>query len=76
MGELEYADCLESMEQADELMYDKSFQLPSHRVLAVAHLTPMFRARQSIYCLSEDLGVSLYTYDKRIPHVYPDSVPP
>jgi hypothetical protein len=39
MGELEYADCLESMEQADELMYDKSFQLPSHRVLAVAHLT-------------------------------------
>jgi hypothetical protein len=76
MGELEYADCLESMEQADELMYDKSFQLPSHRVLAGAHLTRCSGHDSQFIALSEDLGVSLYTYDKRIPHVYPDSVPP
>ncbi len=75
-GELSFTECLELIENAEALMFEKSFQIASHRVLAVAHRTQCSGYDSQFISLSEDLGVKLFTYDKKILDVYPESLKP
>ncbi|MGC6427697.1 MAG: type II toxin-antitoxin system VapC family toxin [Akkermansiaceae bacterium] len=57
---------------ACELMEDCSYDLPAQRILATARRTSCTAYDSQYVCLAEDLGVKLYTYDKRVLTNCPD----
>lgn len=52
--------------KAFALMDDRSYEIPPERVLSVARRTQCSGYDSQYIALAEDLGVPLYTYDKRI----------
>lgn len=56
----------ERLDRAITLMDGCSFEIPSKRVLAIARRTRCSGYDSQYIALAEDLGIPLYTYDKRI----------
>ncbi|MEM6822702.1 MAG: type II toxin-antitoxin system VapC family toxin [Verrucomicrobiota bacterium] len=61
-----------TLELACELMEGQSYDLPAQRVLSTARRTGCSAYDSQYVCLAEDLGLKLFTYDKRILKVCPE----
>lgn len=57
---------------ACEAMEGRSYDIPAQRILSVARRTGCSAYDSQYVCLAEDLGVSLYTYDREILNKCPD----
>ncbi len=66
----EIADATLSL--ACELMEGRSYDLPAQRILATARRTSCSAYDSQYVCLAEDLGLKLFTYDKRVIANCPD----
>ena len=55
-----------TLELACELMEGQSYDLPAQRVLSTARRTGCSAYDSQYVCLAEDLGLQLFTFDKKV----------
>ena len=55
-----------TLELACELMEGKSYDLPAQRVLSTARRTGCSAYDSQYICLAEDLGLKLFTFEKKV----------
>lgn len=65
-GNLEAEESVEVLEDALALMEEGSYEVPPERVLSTARQTGCSAYDSQYITLAQDLGLSLYTFDRRI----------
>jgi predicted nucleic acid-binding protein len=72
-GMLSSRDALEMLNDASELMDSATYEVPPDRVLATARRTGCSAYDSQYVTLAEDLGLMLYTFDKKVLSACPNS---
>ncbi|MCH2155394.1 MAG: type II toxin-antitoxin system VapC family toxin [Opitutales bacterium] len=62
----------QTLNLACEMMEGQSYNLPAQRVLSTSRRTGCSAYDSQYVCLAEDLGLKLYTFDKKILTVCPN----
>jgi predicted nucleic acid-binding protein len=66
LGQMGLADCIQLFEHAATVIGDNTFEVSPLRILETAQKTGCSGYDSQFVALAEDLGVPLYTYDKKI----------
>lgn len=71
-GLLGRTDALRAFSNAQEIIFGNEFDMPPERILSVASRTQCSGYDAQYIALAEDLGIHLFTFDKKILSAVPD----